>query len=146
MPAFRSSPRVDQEPESDDKQNEHPDIQSVGRFRSAFELFPDQDTPHGGDQRGSLPQSVGNRSPGLFRSDHAERLTDAPDHTAQDTDQVRLRTAPEIAADRDRLALDRTFHRNRIEDKVAGEHSHGKDEYGRIGRQLPGSRSGVPVR
>ena len=63
---------IDQETQTDNKKQEHSQIQITGRSVRSFKFMPDQDSPQGRNQCCTLPQAVRNGGSGFFRSNHTE--------------------------------------------------------------------------
>ena len=117
----------------------------MGDFGCSLEFFPDQYSPKCRNECRPLSQAVGDCRPGFARGDHAERFSQAPDHTAQHADHVGFETAFEIVGDPHGFTVHRTFHRDGVEQEIADENSDGEDEYGRIGCHFAGCGGGKIV-
>ena len=90
--------------------------------RRAFELFPYEYAPKCGNKCRSLPQSVGYGSSCLFGRNHAERLADAPDDSAQHPYQMGTNLSLEVAGHGNGFPFRRVFHRDSVKEEIAGEY------------------------
>lgn len=131
-------PRLDEEREASDEEDEHREVQDRRLLRRTRELLPDENTPERGDERSALSKRISDRGTRGARRDEREERAEPPDRTAENANEMNREATLEERRKRDGFAGNRLLHRDSVPEEVRDEHAEREDEERRVSRHLAG--------